>query len=77
VSILFRMLIDACVWLDLAKDPRQVPVIGVIEEMVQQKLIELIVPSIVVDELPSARSQAARTECKPCRTEVLRSPLPL
>jgi hypothetical protein len=43
---MFRMLIDACVWLDLVKDPRQVPVMGVIEEMVGQKLIEIIVPSI-------------------------------
>ncbi len=32
---MFRMLIDTSVWLDLAKDPRQVPVLGVIEEMVK------------------------------------------
>jgi hypothetical protein len=37
VSIMFRMLIDTCVWLDLAKDRRQGPVLGVIEEMVREK----------------------------------------
>jgi hypothetical protein len=34
---MFRMLIDTCVWLDLAKDQRQIPEFGVIEEMVKRK----------------------------------------
>ena len=29
---MFRMLIDTCVWLDLAKDQRHVPMLGVVEE---------------------------------------------
>lgn len=32
---MFKILIDTCVWLDLAKDQRQVPVLGVVEEMVK------------------------------------------
>ena len=47
---MFNILIDTCVWLDLAKDTRQAPVVGVVEEMVKQKLVTLIVPSIVLDE---------------------------
>jgi hypothetical protein len=61
---MFRMLIDTCVWLDLAKDPRQVPVIGVIEEMVEQKLIELIVPSIVLDEFRRNRQRITNESAK-------------
>ena len=30
---MFRMLIDTCVWLDLAKDQKQVSVLSVVEEM--------------------------------------------
>ena len=48
---MFNILIDTCVWLDLAKDNRQGPVIGVVEEMVKQKLVTLIVPSLVLDEI--------------------------
>ena len=57
MSVMFRMLIDTCVWLDVAKDHRQVPVIGVIEEMIRRKLIELIVPSIVLDEFRRNRER--------------------
>lgn len=35
---MFKILVDTCVWLDVAKDQRQVPVISVIEEMVKQKV---------------------------------------
>jgi hypothetical protein len=44
----FNVLVDTCVWLDLARDTRQAPVIGVVEQMVQRKL--LIVPRLVLDE---------------------------
>lgn len=47
---MFNVLVDTCVWLDLAKDTRQAPVIGVVEEMVKRKLVSLIVPSLVLDE---------------------------
>lgn len=32
---MFRILIDTCVWLDLAKDPKQVSVLGVVEELLR------------------------------------------
>ncbi len=44
------MLIDTCVWLDLAKDYRQQPVIGAIEDLAKAHEIELVVPQIVIDE---------------------------
>ena len=54
---MFKILVDTCVWLDVAKDQRQVPVISVIEEMVKQKLVELLVPTIVRDEFRRNRDR--------------------
>lgn len=61
---MFRFLIDTCVWLDLAKDPKQHPVLGVIEQMVKQKLIELIVPTIILDEFKRNRERIAKDSAK-------------
>ncbi|MDQ2921632.1 MAG: hypothetical protein M3R52_08510, partial [Acidobacteriota bacterium] len=56
---MFKILIDTCVWLDLAKDPRQVPVLGVVEEMVKLSMIELIVPRLALDEFRRNRERIA------------------
>jgi hypothetical protein len=50
LNFMFKMLIDTCVWLDLAKDPRQIPLLGVVEEMVKLGMVTLIVPRVVLDE---------------------------
>jgi hypothetical protein len=47
---MFRLLIDTSVWLDLAKDYREQPVISALEDLVAAGEIQLIVPQIVVDE---------------------------
>ncbi len=47
---MLKILIDTCVWLDLAKDYRQQPVIGALEDLAEAREIELIVPQIVIDE---------------------------
>jgi hypothetical protein len=60
----FRVLIDTCVWLDLAKDPKQHSLLGVIEEMVKQKLISLIVPRIVQVEFHRNRERIAKESAK-------------
>lgn len=57
---MFKMLIDTCVWLDLAKDPRQTPVLGVIEEMEKLGMITLIVPSVVLNEFQRNRERIAK-----------------
>jgi hypothetical protein len=46
---MFKILIDTCVWLDLAKDPRQLPLLAVVEEMVKAGMVTLIVPRLVLD----------------------------
>lgn len=65
---MFRFMIDTCVWLDLAKDSKQYPVLGVIEQMVKQKLIELIVPTIVLDEFNRNRERIAKDSAKSLST---------
>ena len=61
---MFNILIDTCVWLDLAKDTRQAPVVGVVEEMVKQKLVTLIVPGVVLDEFRRNRARIVTESTK-------------
>src|SRR4029077_17862996 len=46
----FNLLIDTCVWLDLAKDYQQQPILTALEELIRQGEIELILPRTVLDE---------------------------
>lgn len=45
-----RLLLDTCVWLDLAKDYREFALLQVLIDLQKQKHIELIVPTLVVEE---------------------------
>lgn len=45
-----RLLIDTCVWLDLTKDPRHLPVLDVLLAMTEADEVQLIVPQIILDE---------------------------
>jgi hypothetical protein len=48
--MVLRLVVDTCVWLDLAKDYREQPVIGTLEDLTAAREIELIVPQIVLEE---------------------------
>jgi hypothetical protein len=61
---MFRMLIDTCVWLDLAKDPKQVPVLGVVEELLRLGKISIIVPRVVLDEFQRNRERITKESAK-------------
>jgi hypothetical protein len=61
---MFKMLIDTCVWLDLAKDQKQVAVLGVVEELVRLGKVTLIVPRIVVEEFRRNRERVAKEGAK-------------
>ncbi|QDG94034.1 hypothetical protein NIBR502774_15900 (plasmid) [Rhizobium sp. NIBRBAC000502774] len=45
-----KILIDTCVWLDLAKDYRTIPVLTAIEDLVNADAIQLIVPETIPAE---------------------------
>jgi hypothetical protein len=47
---MFKILIDTCVWLDLAKDYQQQAILTALEELVRQGDIALILPRTVIDE---------------------------
>ena len=61
---MFKMLIDTSVWLDLAKDQKQEPVLGVIEEMVRAGLVAILVPRVVLKEFRSNRDRIAQQSAK-------------
>jgi hypothetical protein len=58
---LFKILIDTCVWLDLAKDYQQQPILTALEELIRMGDIELILPRTVLDapETKAASSKRA------------------
>jgi hypothetical protein len=53
----FHILIDTCVWLDLAKDYQQQAILSALEELVRQGELTLIVPRIVLDEFARNRAR--------------------
>jgi hypothetical protein len=65
---MFKLLIDTCVWLDLAKDPKQAPVLDVLDEMIRLGLATLIVPRIVLEEFRRNRERIARESAKSLST---------
>ena len=52
-----KLLIDTDIWLNLAKDYRMEPVLTAIEELINAKAIELIMPQIVLDEFARNRDR--------------------
>ena len=65
---MFKLLVDTCVWLDLAKDPKQASVLDVLDEMVRLGLVTLIVPRIVLDEFRRNRERIAKESAKSLST---------
>jgi hypothetical protein len=62
--MLFKILIDTCVWLDLAKDYKQEPILTALEELVRTGDVELIVPRTVVDEFGSNKARVIEESCR-------------
>jgi|SRR5271156_4044160 len=56
---MFKILIDTCVWLDLAKDYQWQGVIGVLEALVREKQVSIILPRTVVDEFTRNKARVA------------------
>ncbi|MAS11659.1 PIN domain-containing protein [Salinisphaera sp.] len=52
-----RLLIDTSVWLDLAKDPRHLPLIDALFAMIDADEIELVLPQIILDEFARNRDR--------------------
>lgn len=52
-----KLLIDTDIWLNLAKDYRLAPVLTAIEDLINEKAIELIMPQLVLDEFTRNRDR--------------------
>lgn len=65
---MFNVLIDTCVWLDLAQDQKQTPLLLVAENMVQGGLLRLLVPRIVLEEFHKNRTRIAKTSARSLAT---------
>jgi hypothetical protein len=61
-----KILIDTCVWLDLAKDYRQQPVINALEDLVDSGELELLVPQVLLDEFARTRTGWRSTPLAAC-----------
>ena len=56
---MFKILVDTCVWLDLAKDYQRQPVLEVLEGLVRQKQVSIILPGAVLDEFTRNKARVA------------------
>src|SRR6266436_5636149 len=53
----FNILIDTCVWLDVAKDYQQQAIMAALEELIRHEDVALILPRTVVDEFASNKAR--------------------
>jgi hypothetical protein len=67
---MFNVLIDTCVWLDMAQDPKQTPLLLVVENMARQGMLRLIVPRVVVDEFKRNRARVAQASARSLKSHV-------
>ena len=61
---MFKMLIDTCVWLDFAKDSRQVPLLEAAAELMKRGSLSLIVPRVLLDEFRQNRDRIAQESAR-------------
>ena len=66
---MLRLLIDTCVWLDIAKDYRHRPTLHALESRVENGDVELILPRQVVDEFATRSASSGRAaKASPARS---------
>lgn len=59
-----KLLIDTCVWLDLAKTTKGEEVLMLLEEFINSEKLSLVVPSIVVEEFHRNKERIIQDACK-------------
>ena len=71
-SASLHILIDTCVWLDVAKDYRQRATIGALEQMIGSGAVKLLVPSQVLDEFARNKGRIVADAGKSLSTTIRR-----
>jgi hypothetical protein len=67
---MFNVLIDTCVWLDLADKPQQTALMAPLEGLLSYGGINLLVPRIVLEEFKSNRGRVAEKSNKGLNTHL-------
>ncbi len=62
--MVLKILVDTCVWLDMAKDYRHQPTLEALERLMEAGEVELILPSQVIDEFQRNRDRIIRDSGK-------------
>ncbi|MGD9921049.1 MAG: PIN domain-containing protein [Pseudorhodoplanes sp.] len=52
-----KLLVDTCVWLDLARDHREAPTLDALHDLIEANELELIVPQLVLDEFDRCKGR--------------------
>lgn len=61
---MYKLLIDTCVWLDLAKTTKGEEVLMLIEEFINSGEISLIIPSLIIEEFQRNKERIIQDACK-------------
>jgi hypothetical protein len=61
---MFKVLVDTCVWLDLAKDYTQQVILSVLEQLIREGEVELILPRTIVDEFERNKARIIESNAK-------------
>jgi hypothetical protein len=51
-----RLVLDTCVWLDLAGNDTNEPLLGALETLYRQRVVDIVVPQIVRDEFENNKT---------------------
>lgn len=60
IGMAMRLVVDTCVWLDLATDYREQPVIAALEDLIESGEVKLIVPQQVLDEFDRNKARITK-----------------
>jgi predicted nucleic acid-binding protein len=70
---MLRMLVDTCVWLDMAKTPSQSKNLDILTNLRAEELVDIIVPQIVLDEFLRNRDRVIAEYAKSITTTLSRA----
>src|SRR5258708_35796095 len=70
---MLRMLVDTCVWLDMAKTQSQSKNLDILMNLRAEELVDIIVPQIVLDEFLRNRDRVIGEYAKSITTTLSRA----
>jgi predicted nucleic acid-binding protein len=70
MSMLYRVLIDTCIWLDLANSYRSAPLVRALNELCDNAQLEIVVPDLVSSEFARNKERVLQESLKSLQTHV-------